>query len=617
MMLKPWLWVWMPVVAQAAQNDAWITPTVHAPRVEQRFFESATAKTRVSYFLYAPEVYDTDQARRFPVLYWLHGSGGGGAGVSPIAAHFDAAIRAGKIPPLLVVFPNGMKNSMWCDSKDGRVPMETVVVKELVPHVDATCRTLTNRTSRLIAGFSMGGYGAARLGFKYLDLFGTVSIFAGGPFDMELRGPRIRGNPTERDQLLQNVYGDDLNYFQAQSPLRLAEQNAAALREGRLRIRMATGERDNTLQLNRQLSEQLKQLNIPHTFTTVPGVGHDPKALLAALGKAGWEFYRAALGVPAQELVPPGKHDYTLKDGEWTRRYTVHVPPGYDGKKPLPVVVMLHGGGGMSKGAAEETGWDVKADKENFLAVFPNALARDPEKPGSFARNPQLWNGGSDRFYPGQKAPDDVAFLNTLLDELCAKFSVDARRIFVTGFSNGASMTFRFGAAEAKRIAAIAPAAGACWLEPLKVERPVAMCYLTGRADPLNLLDGGIPKMAFGASTREMRAKPKPPVRDSILKWAKAIGCPAVAAKTNETNGVRIETFGPGRGDSEIVFVTVADQGHTWAGGKSLLPERWVGKTTDKLNATDFVWDFFKNHPAPLPAKGKNETPSTVAARPK
>jgi poly(3-hydroxybutyrate) depolymerase len=596
MKLVGWL-LWVPVWAGAV-DETWVTPTVRAPRVEQRFFESAAAKTRISYFLYTPEVYDTDKERHFPVLYWLHGSGGGVPGVPHVAAHFDAAIRAGQIPPLLVVFPNGMKNSMWCDSKDGRVPMETAVIKELLPHVDATCRTLTNRASRLLEGFSMGSYGAARLGFKYHELFGAISIFAGGPFDMALRGPRIRGNPAEREELLQAVYGGDLNHFQAQSPLRLAEQNAAALRTGHLRIRLATGEHDNTLKLNRQLSDQLKQLHIPHTFTVVPGVEHNPKALLAALGEAGWEFYRSALGAPAKESVAPGKHDFTLKVDEWTRHYTVYVPRGYDGSNSLPVVIMLHGGGGTSKGAIEETGWDAKADRENFLAVFPNAVARDPAKPSGFAHNPQLWNDGSNRFYPGQKAPDDVAFLNAMLDDLCAKFAVDARRIYVTGFSNGASMTFRFGAAAAQRLAAIAPAAGACWLEPLAVGRPVSMCFLTGTADPLNIMEGGAPKLAFGGSDK-VRAKPKPPVRDSITKWAKAIGCPRVAAKTNEANGVRIEIFGPGWKNAEIVFVTVADQGHTWAGGKSLLPESWVGQRTDKLNATDFIWDFFKNHPAP------------------
>ena len=308
------------------------------------------------------------------------------------------------------------------------------------------------------------------------------------------------------------------------------------------------------------------------------------------------------LAADTNRPASPGDHPYVLTSGGQTRHYTVHVPPGYDGQTPRPVVVMLHGGGGTGKGAAEETGWDVKADKENFLAVFPNALARDPAQPGTFSKNPQLWNDGSDRFHAGQQAPDDVAFLNAMLDELLANFSVDERRIFVTGFSNGASMTFRFGAAAAKRLAAIAPVAGACWPEPLTVERPLPLCYLTGTADPLNLLDGGIPKMAFGASTREMRAKPKPPVRDSIRKWTQAIGCPPAPQTTAETNGVRTVTYGPGRDGTEVVWVTIADQGHTWAGHKSLLPEFMVGKTTDKLNATDFIWDFFTKH-APPPGK--------------
>lgn len=307
--------------------------------------------------------------------------------------------------------------------------------------------------------------------------------------------------------------------------------------------------------------------------------------------------------------VKPGDHDFTIRVGELDRRYTVHVPPNYDGTTPLPVVVMLHGGGGTSQGAATETGWGAKADEAGFLAVFPNAVARDPSKPGSFSKNPQLWNDGSDRFYPGQKAPDDVAFLNAMLDELSAKFAVDARRIFFTGFSNGASMTFRIGAELSRRIAAIAPVAGACWLEPLKVERPIPMCYITGTADPLNLIEGGVPKM-LGGSSDKVRAKPKPPVRDSILKWAKAVGCPATPASVSEANGVRAETYGPGCGGAEVVYIAVEGLGHTWAGGKSLLPEFMVGKRSDKVKATDVIWEFFQKNAG-------NVAPTSLPATPK
>jgi polyhydroxybutyrate depolymerase len=292
-----------------------------------------------------------------------------------------------------------------------------------------------------------------------------------------------------------------------------------------------------------------------------------------------------------------GEQARTLRVGNWERHFTVYVPVGYDAQKQLPVVIMLHGGGGSSKGAIFETGWCAKADKEGFLAVFPNALARNPDQPSNFVRNPQLWNDGSDRFYTGQDAPDDVAFLNAMLDDLLANFALDSKRVYVTGFSNGASMTFRFGAEAAKRLAAIAPIAGTCWPDPLTVEPPISMCYIAGTTDPLNPLGGGVPRLPLGANEKT-RSKAKPPVKDSILKWTKATGCAATPASASEVGGVRTETYGPGRDGAEVLFITVEELGHTWAGGVSLLPESFVGKTSKKINDTDVIWEFFRKHPA-------------------
>jgi len=295
------------------------------------------------------------------------------------------------------------------------------------------------------------------------------------------------------------------------------------------------------------------------------------------------------------ERLGPGLHTLTLTVDGLVRTYIVHVPPSYDSKTQSSLVVMLHGGGGTAKAAMWETGWTEKADRAGFLAVFPNAMSRDPSRRSSFAKNPQLWNDGSDRFYPGQKAPDDVGFISAMLNDLSVRFNVDKRRIFFTGFSNGASMSFRVGAELSNRIAGIAPVAGACWLESLTVERPVPMLYITGKADPLNLIEGGVPKLATGASDK-VRAKPKPPVRESILKWAKALDCPVTPANVSEANGVRTETYGPGRNGAKVVYITVEGLGHTWAGGRSLLPESMVGRTSEKIKATDIIWDFFQRH---------------------
>lgn len=272
-------------------SGIWGTRAVRAPRVEYRTFESAAARSRGSYHIYLPEVHDREKDRRFPVLYWLHGSGGGLAGIRPLSAFFDDAIQKGKIPPMLIVFPNGMANSMWCDSKDGRVPMETVVVKELLPEIDRSFRTVAGRDGRIIEGFSMGGYGAARLGFKYPDLFGTVSILAGGPLDRDFQGPRAKGNPGERERILKDIYGGDLEDYRAKSPLKIVETQAASL-EGKLRIRVIVGERDFTRPLNRAFSDHLKKHKIDHEFKEVNGVGHDTIRLLQGMGEANWDFYK-------------------------------------------------------------------------------------------------------------------------------------------------------------------------------------------------------------------------------------------------------------------------------------------------------------------------------------
>lgn len=281
-----------PAPPSESQAASWVTPAVSAPGVVYRTFASAAARTTVSYHVYLPPTYDVESARRFPVLYWLHGTGGGLGGIAPLAAHFDAAIRAGRIPPLLIVFANGMTSSMWADAKDGRTPMETVVARDLVAEVDARFRTVATREGRLLEGFSMGGHGVARIGLRYPERFGAISMLAAGPLDLDFDGPRARANPAERARILRDVYGDDLTYYRAQSPLTVAEQFAS--RSGpRPRVRIVVGDADNTAPGSAEFSALLGTLGISHEHVVLPRVGHDTMALFAALGERGWGFYRS------------------------------------------------------------------------------------------------------------------------------------------------------------------------------------------------------------------------------------------------------------------------------------------------------------------------------------
>lgn len=284
--------------AKSAVKQAWVTAKIEAPRVKFQSFESAAAGTKVSYHIYVPDAYENNASKRFPVVYWLHGSGGGLAGIPQVARLFNEAIESGKIRPCLVVFVNGLVEGMYVDWKDGSAPIETIIVKELVPHIDSTYRTIATRDGRLLDGYSMGGYGAARLGFKYYDKFRAVSIMGGGPLQAELiQAPRAGRQRVA--EVLQKVYGGDQEYFKSVSPRRLAEKNAKAIAGGSL-VRVVCGEDDETFKNNLAFHEHLEKVAIPHTWKVLKGVDHNPMKTLRSLGESNWEFYRKAFGEPSK-----------------------------------------------------------------------------------------------------------------------------------------------------------------------------------------------------------------------------------------------------------------------------------------------------------------------------
>ncbi len=272
----------------------WVTRPVAAPRVTQNFFNSDAAGTRISYHIYLPAAYAEMPQRQFPVVYWLHGSGGGEAGIPIFSRYVDKAIGRGDVPPFIVVFVNGLKLGMYVDWKDGSAPMETIIVRELLPHIDKTYRTIADRGGRLLDGFSMGGYGAARFGFKYPELFASVSLMGAGPLQANLTADAPRMKKRAEDTL-RRTYGNDPAYFIEVSPRTLAAENARQIAET-VRVRMVIGSRDETFANNKAFHQYLETLGIPHEWIVLDKVGHSAEAVLRALGDRQWAFYRAAFG---------------------------------------------------------------------------------------------------------------------------------------------------------------------------------------------------------------------------------------------------------------------------------------------------------------------------------
>ncbi len=265
----------------------WLDRDRGAPNgTEYRTFRSAVLGQEVSFLVWLPPGY-TEQTKRYPVIYWLHGMGGNQrGGATQFVPQIAAAIKDGVLPPCIVVSVNGMVRSFYCDSTDGKIPMESVIIKDLLPHVDATYRTIAQREGRIIEGYSMGGYGAAHLGFKYPELFGTVIINAGALID-----PTLTNIP--KDGPMFGVFGEDNARRVAEHPFTLARKNAALLRATHIRI--GCGSEDGLRALTRQLPPLRTEPGLEHAFEIVPGVAHDPPRYFRELGTKVYAFHAKSL----------------------------------------------------------------------------------------------------------------------------------------------------------------------------------------------------------------------------------------------------------------------------------------------------------------------------------
>jgi len=289
-----------------------------------------------------------------------------------------------------------------------------------------------------------------------------------------------------------------------------------------------------------------------------------------------------------------GNHVLSIAVCGLERRYVVHVPPDYGHNALWPVVIIFHGGGGTARTIMWETGFAEKADQEGFLAVFPEGTSPDPSRPGRFIGNPQTWNDGSERkIRAAERNVADVEFVFAMIGDLKERFNADERRIYATGFSNGASMSFRIARELSSVIAAVAPVAGADWLDDKRPDRAVPLLYITGAADPLNPLKGG--EIRIGAKTYGK----KPPIQEMIAGWVKLHGCQAEPRLVFNRDGARGVAYCRTRGTETVLLYTINGHGHHWPGGRSALPVRLAGNNTAKLKATVLIWDFFKARSLP------------------
>lgn len=271
------------------------------------------------------------------------------------------------------------------------------------------------------------------------------------------------------------------------------------------------------------------------------------------------------------------------------REFRIYVPEKYQKKLKTPLVIVLHGGAGNNIAIEKFTGFSKLAEKENFIAVYPD----------SYSGN---WNDG--REIKQSKAYrlniDDVGFILRMIEKIKSNYNIDDKRIYVAGISNGGFMALRLACELSEKIAAVA-AVCASFSEFLsyncKPAEKVSILIMNGTDDKLVPFSGGEVKTGS-----KKRGKIKS-TDWTVNFWCRVNECEKtpslkIVIDNNKEDKTKVEKFlYRGKYGADVLLYKITGGGHTWPGGAQYLPEKIIGSVSREINATKEIWNFFKTHP--------------------
>lgn len=265
-------------------DTAWVSPNKAVPSfAEYQVYPTPERGkgTFGSFMIYLPEEYKNTFGN-YPVIYYLHGGNGNQREGKWLMNEIDEAIKAQKMQPVIVVSVQALPIGWYCNANVGAKgvisgPVENVLIKDLVPYIDSHYRTIANFSGRGLEGWSMGGFGAIRLAFKYPELFGFASSIAGALIEFQ-----DEHNP----QYLVNTFGPatgpgsekSIEYFNSVHPRSYARQNAGLIKKN-VKVRLIVGDQDwlynnNGKHITKIFSDYLDSLGIKHEYSVMKNVGH-------------------------------------------------------------------------------------------------------------------------------------------------------------------------------------------------------------------------------------------------------------------------------------------------------------------------------------------------------
>jgi len=263
-----------------------------------------------------------------------------------------------------------------------------------------------------------------------------------------------------------------------------------------------------------------------------------------------------------------------MKIGGYDREWRLYVPESLPASGDVALVLGLHGGLGSGGQFAADGYFDQQAERGGFIAAYPDGISRR-------LINVRTWNGGGCCGYAQDQGVDDVAFLVALIEELSDGLPIDRDRVYLTGHSNGAIMSYRMACERADLIAAIAVYAGALEVECHPSEA-VSVLEIHGDNDEHIPIEGGVgPSALTDVNYHSMQY--------TVDVWTAANGCSG-GPTVSVAGAVTTSTWADCADGSVVETQVVAGASHSWAGGAPVGPFR--DKPSQDHDASKAIWDF-------------------------
>ena len=270
-----------------------------------------------------------------------------------------------------------------------------------------------------------------------------------------------------------------------------------------------------------------------------------------------------------------------------TRRYRLYVPSTLRAGERVPLLVALHGGTGWGAQFELNTGFDGLAESNHFLVVYPDGTNARAESTTLLT-----WNGGVCCGAAADRDVDDVRFISLLLDELERTQPVDTSRVFATGHSNGAILSYRLACEMSDRISAIGVQSGVIGV-PCRPARPVSVFHLHGLADTNIPIDGGRGSGIAGV------VFPSPRIAPATFVESDRCTTGPFDASDSANPDVTARTWSECEEGRAVRFVTVAGASHAWMGHPSSAAgaASLVGTPYQGFDASRAIWSFLAAQP--------------------